>query len=240
VMEKVYRTLRKAYGRQAEEAAEDVAQQLLKFILLEESSAAAVADGLQRIRQHFVDLNELRVSFPKEIAEVLPEIPHIHRKASCIARAFNGMFLKHNTMNWDFLRTLPVRDLRQKFEKLNGGDPVLGAAAVMLLSSGHAIPADADIRRTLGRLGVAEEGESIADLQAFLERAISRERGYETWALLHRLGEKVCVVGEPLCGKCPLRTFCSTGKARLAARKAAPRSPAGGAKARKTRKPSGK
>ena len=42
----------------------------------------------------------------------------------------------------------------------------------MLLSPGHAIAADSDVRRTLGRLGLTEHGEDVAALQGFLERAV--------------------------------------------------------------------
>jgi len=214
-LQKAVRLLRKKFGKQQIEPAEDVALHLLRFLLLEESSQAAVDEAMSRIPAGFVDLNELRVSFPHEIAEVVPGVSHIQRKASRITQLFNAMFLKHNTMTWDFLRSYNIRDLRQYFEKIDGGDAVLGAAAVMLMSSGHAIPADSDVRRTLGRLGLTEHGEDVAALQSFLERAVSKEQGYETWALLHRLAESVCLVGEPACAKCVLHAICPTGIERL-------------------------
>jgi endonuclease III len=214
-LQKATRLLRKKFGKQQPTPTEDVALQVLRFILLEASSQAAVDEAMRRIPAGFVDLNELRISFPEEIAEVVPGVSHIQRKASRITQLFNAMFLRHNTMTWEFLRSYNIRDLRQYFEKIDGGDAALGAAAVMLLSSGHAIPADSDVRRTLGRLGLTEHGEDVAALQGFLERAVSKEQGYETWALLHRLAETVCVVGEPLCAKCELHAFCPTGIERL-------------------------
>ncbi len=210
-LQKAVRPLRKKFGKQQMASGEDVALQLVRFLLLEESSHAEVNEAMVRIPAGFVDLNELRISFPEEIAEVVPGVSFIQRKASRITQLFNAMFLRHNTMTWEFLRTYNIRDLRQYFEKIDGGDAVLSAAAVMLLSPGHAIPADSDVRRTLGRLGLTEHGEDVAALQGFLERAVAKEQGYETWALLHRLAETVCVVGEPACAKCLLHGFCPTG-----------------------------
>jgi endonuclease III len=214
-LQKATRLLRKKFGKQQLVPADDVALHLLRFLLLEESSQAAVDEAMGRIPAGFVDLNELRVSFPHEIAEVVPGVSHIQRKASRISQLFNAMFLRHNTMTWEFLRSYNIRDLRQYFEKIDGGDAALGAAAVMLLSSGHAIAADSDVRRTLGRLGLTEHGEDVAALQGFLERAVPKEQGYETWALLHRLAETVCLVGEPACAKCLLNAICPTGIERL-------------------------
>ncbi|MBN2582607.1 MAG: hypothetical protein JXL80_06030 [Planctomycetes bacterium] len=230
-LRKVYRTLRKTYGKQTFDPADDVAMELLRFILTEETDQVSVDKVLRRFEQEFVDLNEIRVSFPREIAEAMPEVSHAEQKASRLTRVFNAIFLSHNTMTWDFLRTMGVRELRQYFEKIDGGGDVLGAAAVMLLSSGHAVPADTDVSRVLERLALTAEGEDTAALQAFLERAVTREQGYETWALLHRLAEAVCLPTKPQCKKCSLKAMCPTAKEALAPKKPAARTAkAGGGK----------
>ena len=221
LLRKVRSTLRRKFGKQVLEPVDDVALELLQFILLEESDQAAVGKAIRRVQEEFADLNEVRVSFPREIAAALPGLARIDRKAARITRMFNAIFLRHNTMNWDFFRSMGVRELRQYFEKVDGGNAVLGAAAVMLLSAGHAVPADADLRRVMGRLGLAKRGEDIPSIQAFLERALRRDQGYEMWALLHRLGESVCQVTTPQCGRCLLSAVCPTGRKRLARKKKA-------------------
>ena len=246
-LRKVYRALRKACGKQSLEPADDVAHELLRFILMEEADQTSVDKAMKRFSQDFVDLNEVRVSFPREIAEVMPEVSHPEQKASRVTRVFNGIFLSHNTMTWDFLRTMGVREVRQFFEKLDGGGEVLAAAAVLLLSGGHAVPADADVTRTLSRLGLTVEGEDTASLQSFLERAVARNEGYETWALLHRLAESVCLPDKPQCAKCPVRTMCPTGAEILAVKKSAGRTvkserakPAAGKKPQRAKKTTAK
>lgn len=219
LLRKVRSTLRREFGKQVLEPVDDVALELLKFILLEESDQAAVDKAVRQVEEEFADLNEVRVSFPREIAAALPGVADIDRKAARITRMFNAIFLRHNVMNWDFFRSMGVRELRHYFEKVDGGSDVLGAAAVMLLSAGHAVPADADLRRVMGRLGLAWPGEDIPSIQAFLERALRRDQGYEVWALLHRLGESVCQVTTPQCGRCPLSAMCPTAQKRLARKK---------------------
>jgi len=248
LLKKALKPLRAKFGKQELEPVEDVVRQLLKIILLEETPEDVVEAALKRIDQTFVDLNEMRVSLAKEISDTLVGVARPHDKAVQITKLFNEIFLKRNSMDWSFVRTLGVRELRQYFEATSGGSPELGAAAVMFFSSGHAVPADADMRRVLGRLGLTEPEESVVDLQGFLERAVTKEQGYETWALIHRLGESFCLVKAPLCEKCPLKDLCPTGQAqaqaakRLAARKpaakkaAAKKAPA----AKPARKPKGK
>jgi endonuclease-3 len=221
LLKKALKPLRAKFGKQELEPAEDVVRQLLKIILIEETPEAVVEAALERINQTFVDLNEMRVSLAKEISDTLVGVARPHDKAVQITKLFNEIFLKRNSMDWSFVRTLGVRELRQYFEATSGGSPVLGAAAVMFFSNGHAVPADADVRRVLSRLDLTEPEESVVDLQGFLERAVTKEQGYETWALIHRLGESLCLVKTPLCEKCPLKDLCPTGRAQAKAAKGA-------------------
>ena len=236
LLKKALRPLRTAFGKQTLEPVDNVARQLLKILLIEETPEAVVEAALERVSTTFVDLNELRVSLAKEISDALVGVARAHDKAVQITKLFNEIFLKHNSMEWNFVRTLGVRELRQYFETVSGGSPELGAAAVMFFSTGHAVPADADVCRILGRLELTEPDEDVAALQGFLERAVTKEQGYETWALLHRLGESDCLVKAPLCPKCPLRTMCPTGQARIKAAKSAPAKVASPAKTAKTAK----
>lgn len=222
-LQKVRRTLRRRYGKPVPEVAEDVALELLRFVLLEGTTQAVVRDALARLEEAFVDLNEFRVSPAREIAEVIPNVPQAHLKGARLTKLFNAVFLKHNAMDWDFVRSMGVREVRQYFEKTSGGDPALGAAAVMFFSPGHAVPADSDVCRVLARLEIIQRNEEIPAVQSFLERAVTRDQGFETWALIRRVAEAYCVSKAPLCGRCPLRAVCTTGQARLLAGKKAAR-----------------
>jgi len=225
LLQKARRACRKRFGKPVAGEETDVARQLLWFVLLEESTEDAVRDAIQKIDQEFVDLNELRVSMAKEIAQVVRGVAHAQRKAVRVTKLFNALFLKHNRMDWSFVRSLGVRELRQYFERADGGDAVLGAAAVMMFSAGHAVPADADVRRVLKRLQLIEPEEDAGAVQGFLERAVTREQGYETWASLRRVAESACKVKMPSCSRCPLKAMCPTGEARLKARRKAARKP---------------
>jgi endonuclease III len=219
LLQKVRRALRKKYGKPTMELADGVHEQLLRIVLAEETAVRVVDDVMKRLDETFVDLNELRVSLSSEIADAFGDIPDAHGKAVRLTKLFNEIFLKHNTMDWGFFQSMGVRELRQYFEKINGGGPELAAAAVMFLSSGHAVPAGSDVRRVLQRLELADAEETVQVVQGFLERAVTRDQGFEIWALLRRVAEAVCSVKAPACGRCPLKPMCVTGQARLAAKR---------------------
>lgn len=219
LLQKVRRALRRKYGKPTMELADGVHEQLLRIILAEETSVRVVDEVMKRLNDAFVDLNELRVSLASEIADAFGDIPDAHAKAVQLTKLFNAIFLKHNTMDWGFLHAMGVRELRQYFEAASGGGPELAAAAVMFLSSGHAMPAGSDVRRVLQRLELADAEETVQAVQGFLERAVTRDQGFEVWALLRRVAEAVCSVKAPACGRCPLKTMCVTGQGRLATKR---------------------
>jgi len=223
LVQRARRALRRGRGRPVREESDSIASELMKFILSQGCTQAETDDAMRRIEESFVDLNELRVSPAKEIADVIPKIRDAHDKAARVIKLFNAIFLRHNTMDWSFVRLMGVRELRTYFEQVDGGDAVLGAAAVLLFSSGHAVPADADVHRVLLRLAVVSPDEDIPAVQAFLERAVKSDQGYETWALLRRLAVSRCVAKAPLCSRCTLKAMCPAGQARLSASKRAGR-----------------
>src|SRR5690554_5234424 len=130
-LQKVRKILRKSFGKPSIPESDSVARQILWFVLLERSSFDQVEKALEQIDEVFVDLNELRVSLPREIAASIPSIADAESKAHRVTRVFNALFLLKNTMDWSFVRTMGVRELRQFFEKLDGSDAVLAAAMTM-------------------------------------------------------------------------------------------------------------
>jgi len=187
-------------------------ERALRAILAEETTAKEADEALERIRRHFVDLNDLRVSRPREIRDVLGQnFPRSAHKARVMPRMLDQVFKRHNTMIWDFLEDMGKVQARAYFEKLEDVRPFVAATLVRDCLGAHAFPVDTDILRVLGRLGIVDPAkESEPKVQAFLERAVKADRAYEMHWLLKRLAEDVCIVGTPLCPKCSLNKMCSS------------------------------
>ncbi len=236
-LERIRRSLRRAYGEMERPPVTHPVEHAVRTVLSEEATREEVEAAMDRIRDHFVDFNDLRVSRPREIREVLGEAyPRSSHKARVIPRLLDQVFKRHNSMVWDFLEGMGKIEARTFFEQLEEVRPFLAATMARDCVEAHAFPVDRDVGRVLGRLHlVRTDSDSEADMQAFLERAVNSNRAWQLHALLKRLAEEVCVVGEPLCPKCPLRRTCPTAE-EMAARRARKRKAAKKKKATKKKK----
>jgi endonuclease III len=221
----------------------------MRTILSEEATSEQVEQAMVRIRRHFVDLNDLRVSRPHEIRDVLgPNFPRSGQKARVMPRILDQVFKQFNSMVWDFLQEMGKVEARAYFEKLEDVRPFLAAVMARDCTGAHAFP-DVDMVRVLGRLGILDpSAHSEAEMQALLERAVKANRAHELHWVVKRLAEDQCTAPEAVCvgcavfKMCPSATLPSRGKAKkvkAAAPKAAPAKKPAAAK-KKPAKPAGK
>jgi len=209
-LERVRLALKKRYGDPPPVAVTHPVEHVLRAILSEETTARRAADALERLRRYFADWNDLRVSRPREIREVLgTDFPRSSHKARVIPRLLDQVFKQYNSMVWDFLENMGKVEARAFFEKLEDVRPFVASVIARDCVGAHAMPVDYDVARVLGRLAVLDPStRSEAEMQAILERAVRAPRALEVHWLVKRLGEDLCIVGTPLCGQCPLRKFC--------------------------------
>ena len=223
-LERIRLALKRRYGDQPQVPVAHPVEYALRTILAEETTADAVEKAMDRLREYFVDWNDLRVSRPREIREVLgASFPRSGYKARVIPRLLDQVFKQHNSMVWDFLEAMGKVQARAYFEKLEDVRPFVAATLARDAVGAHAFPVDNDVARVLGRLAIVDpSAQSETEMQAFLERAVKANRVWEVHRLVRRLGEELCLVATPLCGKCLLRKSCpsATPAKRRVARKA--------------------
>jgi len=209
-LERVRLALKKRYGDAPPVAVAHPVEHVLRAILSEEATSRQADDALDRLRRHFVDWNDLRVSRPREIREVLgTNFPRSSHKARVIPRLLDQVFKQYNSMVWDFLEKMGKVEARAYFEKLEDVRPFVAAVIARDCAEAHAVPVDNDVARVLGRLGILDPGtQSESGMQAFLERAVKASRAYEVHVLLKRFAADVCLVGTPRCAACPLMGGC--------------------------------
>ncbi|MCK4284512.1 MAG: hypothetical protein KAX44_09365 [Candidatus Brocadiae bacterium] len=234
-LDRIRLALKGRYGEQPKPIITHPVEYVLRTILGEEATRKQVEEALERMRAHFVDWNDLRVSRPREIRETLGAgFPSAVHKARVIPRLLDQVFKRHNSMVWDFLEGRGKVATRAYFEGLEEVRPFVAAAMARDCVGAHTFPVDRDVARVLGRLDILDpENQSESRMQAFLERAVKNTRVYETHQLVKRLGEDRCIVGTPLCRRCPLNNTCPS--AAITAKKAKRKKPKRAPK-KKTRK----
>jgi len=235
-LDRIRLTLKRKFGDQPKPMVTHPVEHALRTILAEEAGQAQVEDAIGRMRAQFADWNDLRVSRPREIRETLgSDFPRRGHKARVIPRLLDQVFKHHNSMVWDFLETMGKVETRAYFESLEEVRPFVAATLARDCAGAHAFPVDHDVARVLGRLGILDPDEqSDVEMQAYLERGVKSTRAYEVHQLVRRLAEKLCLVEEPLCRRCPLKDGCPS--AMLAPKKKAKKKTAPKRKRKKARR----
>lgn len=186
-VKRFYRQMVKQFGRPETPAATDPIDQLIVGILsccTTDQKAAAV---YRRLREQTVDLNELRVTPAIELAEMIGNgVPLARDKAQRIVDALNAVRRRQDKIDLSCLRQRIRREAREYLESLEGVDKAAAASVMLFSLGGHAIPVDDMILYALRQEGLVDPGADLAEVQAFLERAIPAEEAACFTILLSR------------------------------------------------------
>jgi endonuclease III len=145
---------------------------MLEAILTAEATPKRAEKAMAAIEEEFVDINEIRVSPPKEIVDCLEtDYPHGRAKGAEIVRALNAIFVRYNKLTLEPIEGLTKRDLRRHLAEL-GLSPYAAACMVLMVYAGHAIPVDEALAESLDMDGYVHPDSSVVEVQAFLERVI--------------------------------------------------------------------
>ena len=151
----------------------DPLEQLVLSVLSQETSRSNAQRAYGKLLSVMVDVNEVRVSSPREIADIIdPYIPHSHTCAARLCELLNAVFDAENTVNLDSLHLMGKRDAKHRLEALRGIEPY-DVASVMLWSiGGHAVPVNAKLLAALRKEELVDPDTPVAEVQSFLERHV--------------------------------------------------------------------
>ena len=130
----------------------------------------------RKLRDQTVDLNELRVTPPIELAEMIGNgVPLAREKAHRIVDALNAVRRRQDKLDLSFLQQRARREARDYLESLEGVDKATAASVVLFSLGGHAVPVDELMLYVLRQEEMVEPTADVAEVQAFLERTIPAE-----------------------------------------------------------------
>ncbi len=183
--------LKRTYGMPRMAEPTDPIDQLLLGILHRGTTVAKAEQALARIRSAMVDLNEVRVSTPSELVELLGTgFPYATEKAKAIVKALSRVFDHYHALNLDALKTKAKREARRFLEELDGVDSATAAEVVLFALEGHAFPIDEITLTVLREEGLVHPEATVEEVQAFFERNVSASNAHGYAVLLRRHGEE--------------------------------------------------
>lgn len=148
---------------------------VMSFLMWETTSERAAA-GYEALMNQVVDLNDLRVSMPHEVAEWLgPDYPRALDRAQRLRAVLRDIYLREHAVSLDKLRNLGKREARKYLESLDGIPPYVAARVTLICFGAHAVPVDDQLRTRLIEVGAADVSVEVPGLTAWLTRQIRAE-----------------------------------------------------------------
>ena len=165
-----------------------VTELVLSFLQWNATRKTAEA-AFDRLMEGVVDTNDLRVSDPDEITELLgQDYPRLQERTARLQDALQEIYIREHAVTLDPLATMPKKDARAYLASLPGM-PVYVTARVMLLGlDAHAVPVDDHLADLLKQDGIVDPDATVEQIEAFLERHVKAsdaphvQRALQAWA----------------------------------------------------------
>jgi len=186
-LKKLINRLQRSGGRAVEPEILDVTSELILGCLSESTTENKARAALNKLRNHYVDFNELRVSKSSEVIKVIGKHYQDARPtAERILQVLHQAFTKMHTMDLDSMYQKGKREAKTFFESLEGITPYVVARVMMRGLDGHAFPLHEPMLKMLQAEGAVDPQASAEEVQGFLERQITLARIHKVYALLRR------------------------------------------------------
>ncbi len=152
---------------------------------LEDAGFEAAETAFVALKESLSGWNEVRVSSPAELTEMMPQLPDARGAAIRVKKILNAVFEERYSFNLDDLRKMNLSVAFTKLESIPGGTPFSTAYTAQVALGRHGIPVGTGEKRLLYVLGILEEEELDKREVAGLNRAITKQQGPEFMSLLH-------------------------------------------------------
>lgn len=161
-------------------------QAVFSFMLWETTTAQAQT-GFKRLRDSFVDLNELRVCFPEEICAAIGErFPRSRERATRLRAVLNDIYRREHGLSLARLADQPKREARTYLESLEGMPPFVAARVALLCFGSHAVPIDERLLAMLTAERAIEPELTVEEAAGWIERQVRANEAATTHLLLRR------------------------------------------------------
>jgi endonuclease III len=208
----LFSTLGKAL--KANEVAPQLVLEQFLYAICREGATRETADQAYRALQaKFFDWNEIRVSSPREIADVLDEfLPDGEARAQRLIDLLQEVFETTFSFDLESLQKKGFKQAAKQLARYQAANDYSVAWVVQQSLGGHAIPLDDGSLRVLRRLTVIDEDQN--DLEAIhgsLEHQVPKVRGIDFVDAISALAAEYCWEEDPACPSCPMHKWCPTG-----------------------------
>ena len=189
-VQQLYRSLKRKYPKVQKVVYDEPVEAIVYAVISEKMKVSKTQSAVKNFADYFVDFNELRVSRPEEILEVLGEDTSATRDiSSLLTMALGAVFSKYNTVSLQMLKKIGKRPAKQVLEAMDGVSRFVADYCMLTALQGHAIPLTEVMIDYLRNNELVHPDADEQEIEGFLARQISAEKSYEFYSLLRRQSE---------------------------------------------------
>jgi endonuclease III len=173
-VKRYYNRMRSSLTAEPTEENTDPLEQLMFAQLSWDATSGNAQKAARKLAEQMTDLNEVRVSTPREIAAVIRDcVPNPMECARAISRSLNSIFQRENLVSLGPLQEKGRREARQYLETLDGVNAHASASVLLWSLGAHAIPVNQRLLRALRKEELVDPDADGPQVQAFLERHVA-------------------------------------------------------------------
>jgi len=189
-VQKLYRSLKRKPAKQVKVDYDEPVDALVYAVVSETIPEPQAQDAIRKLKDYFVDFNDLRVATVDEIAEVLgKELTNARNIATALVTTLRAAFEKYNMLSLQALKKLGKRPAKQVLEKLAGATPFVVDYIMLTALQGHAIPLNSAMIDYLKTNEFVHAEAGYEEIEGFLTRQLPAKNAYEFYSLLRRQSE---------------------------------------------------
>lgn len=164
--------------------------ELTLSVLAWECSLSKAEHALKRLRDAFVDHNDLRVTRASEVAAIIGKTyPRAEERASRMHAALTEVYKREHNVTLEPVMAMSKRDAAKYVQSLPGLPGYASARWLLVTLQSHHIPVDDRLLERLINAGIVEAGDDCEKAMGVLERHVKHEDALTTHLLLQAWSE---------------------------------------------------
>ncbi len=177
VLTHIFTALKKRF-EPAEPEVRPVLEQFLYAICREGATRWQADRAYRNLQDRFFDWNEIRVSSPREVEEVLGDLSEPEVRAQRLITFLQEVFETTYSFDLESLHKKGLKQAAKQLSRYQAANDYVVAWVMQHSLGGHAIPLDAPTLRVLRRLGLLDDQEDdLETLRTSLEHLVPKARG---------------------------------------------------------------
>jgi endonuclease III len=186
----LYQKMKRKYPRPTKVFYEEPLEAVVYAAISENITAAQTQSVMKRIEEHFVDLNDMRVSRTDELLEVAgPSSQEARNTFVSVNAILRYVFAENNMMSLKGLKKVGKRRARKKLEQIEGITDFAVNYCMLTSLKSHVLPLTKKMKEYLRTNEIVHPDADQQQIESFLARQIRSENTYEFYALLRRTSE---------------------------------------------------